>query len=76
MSSTYRRDHILSVKNDEFERLSDAGRAIVNNGASFFEGMADADSTPAPSSGERTALRRAMARFVIDSGIASARGWV
>lgn len=76
MSSTYRRDHILSVRNDEYERLSDAGRAVINNAASFFEGLADTDDTPTPSSGERVALRRAMARFVIDSGIASARGWV
>lgn len=76
MSSDYRRDHILTVKNDEFERLSEAGRSVINNAAAFFEGQADTDDTPEPSSGERIALKRAMARFVIDSGIASARGWV
>ncbi len=76
MTSAYRRDHIKSVKNDEFEALSDAGRAAVINGSAFFEGIVDTDGTPMVSNGERTALRRAMARFVIDSGIASARGWV
>lgn len=76
MTSTYRRDHIRSVKNDEFERISEAGRTIINNSAAFFEGQVNTDDTPVPSSGERTALKRAMARFVIDSGIASARGWV
>lgn len=76
MTSTYRRDHIKSVKNDEFERLADEGQNIIINSASFFEGQADTDTTPTPSAGERLALKRAMARFVIDSGIASARGWV
>ena len=76
MTSSYRRDHILDVKNDEYERLSDAGRTIINNAAAFFEGQADTADTPTPSAGERLALKRAMARFVIDSGIASARGWV
>lgn len=76
MSSNYRRDHIKSVRNDEFERLSQAGRDVINNAAAFFEGQADTDDTPVPSAGERIALKRAMARFVIDSGIASVRGWV
>lgn len=76
MTSSYRRDHILSVRNDEFERLSSAGQDIIINAAAFFEGQADTDDTPEPSAGERVALKRAMARFVIDSGIASARGWV
>jgi hypothetical protein len=76
MTSTYRRDHITSVRNDEFERISEAGRTIIINAAAFFEGQVDTDDTPVPSSGERIALKRAMARFVIDSGIASARGWV
>lgn len=76
MTSMYRRDHIKSVRNDEFERLSLEGRTIIINAAAFFEGQADTDDTPVPSAGERIALKRAMARFVIDSGIASARGWV
>lgn len=76
MTSSYRRDHEPMPTWDEFERLSDAGRTIINNAAAFFEGQADTDGTPAPSDGERRALKRAMARFVIDSGIASVRGWV
>lgn len=76
MTSTYRRDHILSVKNDEFERLSEEGRELIINASAFFEGQANTDDTPIPSEGERKALKRAMARFVIDSGIASVRGWV
>jgi len=76
MTSSYRRDHEPSPRNDEFERLAEGGRAIITNAAAFFEGQVDTDDTPAPSEGERRALKRAMARFVIDSGIASARGWV
>jgi hypothetical protein len=76
MTSTYRRDHEPFPRNDEFERISDAGRTIIINAASFFEGQVDTDDTPVPSEGERRALKRAMARFVIDSGIASARGGV
>lgn len=76
MTSYYRRDHEPFPTNDEFERLSDAGQTIIINSAAFFEGQADTDDTPTPSEGERRALKRAMARFVIDSGIASARGWV
>ena len=76
MTSYYRRDHEPFPLNDEYERLSSAGRTIINNSAAFFEGQADTDDTPVPSEGERRALKRAMARFVIDSGIASQRGWV
>jgi hypothetical protein len=76
MTSTYRRDHEPFPRNDEYERVSEAGRTIINNAAAFFEGQVDTDDTPVPSEGERLALKRAMARFVIDSGIASARGWV
>lgn len=76
MTSAYRRDHITSATNDEFERLAEAGRTIIINAAAFFEGQVDEEGTPTPSAGERLALKRAMARFVIDSGIASARGWL
>ena len=64
------------MPNDPLERLNTDGQALVRNGAAFFEGMADDETTPQPSEGERLALRRAMARFLIDSGIASARGYV
>lgn len=76
MTSTYRRDHEPFPTNDEYERLAQAGRTIIDNASAFFEGQADTDDTPVPSESERRALKRAMARFVIDSGIASARGWV
>ena len=75
MTSRYRRDHIKSVKNDEFEALSPEARAIIVEHATAYEAEVDT-VTPVVSSGERTALRRALARFVIDSGIASARGWI
>lgn len=75
MTSAYRRDHITSVRNDEFEALSLDARSIIIVAASSFEAMI-ATEGEAPSEGERTALRRAMARFIIDSGIASARDWI
>ena len=76
VTSAYRREHIKSVKNDEFEALDPVAQGIINNSAAFYEGAVDTDDTPTPSSGERTALKRAMARFIIDSGIADARGWI
>lgn len=76
MTSDYRRDHEPFPRYDEFERINDTGRAFIINAAAFFEGQVDTDDTPEPSEGERLALKRAMARFVIDSGIASSRGWV
>ena len=78
MTSCYTRDHLAGGKfADEFaDMLPPEAQAIITNSAAFFEGQVDTDDTPAPSEGERLALKRAMARFVIDSGIASARGWV
>jgi hypothetical protein len=75
MAAPYRRDK-GHMPNDPFERLSPAGQAIVRNGAKFFEGMVDEPGDPTPSEGERLALKRAMARFLIDSGLASSRGYV
>lgn len=75
MTSAYRREHITSVRNDEFEALSLAARSLIIAAANSFEASVDA-TDESPSEGERTALRRAMARFVIDSGIASARDWI
>lgn len=74
MRSALRREK-RSMPNDPFERLSAEGQALIRNGANFFEGMAEVPGV-SPSEGERLALRRAMARFLIDSGIASARGYV
>jgi len=64
------------MPNDPFERLNPAGRSQVRNAAAMFEGRVDTPDTPAPSEGERLALLRALARFLIDSGLASARGYV
>ncbi len=77
MSSHYHRDH-RAARNDEFLRLNTEGRAVIRNAAAFYEGQAMEGLTDdkEPSEGERLALRRAMARFMIDSGIASARGFV
>lgn len=88
MTSCYIRDHKANGRYaDEFaDMLSAEGRSEIINGANFFEGIVytpeieyDAVTNPTGvriSEGERLALKRAMARFVIDSGIASARGWV
>lgn len=76
MPANYGREKRASVPNDPFERLSPEGQALVRNGASFFEGMVDQPGDPTPSEGERLALKRAMARFLIDSGLASSRGYV
>jgi len=76
MTSAYRRDHLKSVRNDELTALAGEARDIIEAAATAFETVVDTVSTLTPSSGERLALRRAMARFVIDSGIASARGWL
>lgn len=76
MTSTYRRDHEPFPRNDEFERLADAAQTIIINASAFFLGQVDTDDTPVPDEGEERALKRAMARYLIDSGIASARGWV
>lgn len=73
MTSAYRRDHIKSVKNDEFERLSAPVRAVIVAQCSAFEALYP---TPVASTGEMLALRRAMARFLIDSGKASLVGAV
>lgn len=71
MSSTYRRDHIKSVRNDEFERLDAPARADIVAAVTAFEGLYPA---PVASEAEKTALRRALARFLIDSGKASLAG--
>lgn len=64
------------MPNDPFERINATGQAFIRAGANYFEAIADEPGDPTPSEGERLALRRAMARFLIDSGIASARGFV
>jgi hypothetical protein len=65
MTSAYRRDHIRSVTNDEFERLPAQARADI---VALSDNLAAIYPTPVATSGEVKALRRAMARFLIDSG--------
>jgi len=74
MTSAYRRDHIHSVRNDEFERLGEVSRARIVAMVGELEALYPAG--PAVSSGERKALQRAAARFLIDSGKAQAAGEV
>lgn len=103
MTSSYRRDHIKTVRNDELAALTQPARDLIEIAATSFEGDvaeilplltinnkpltintkdlvlnedADGAEVPLPSSGEKLAMRRAMARLLIDSGIASARGWL
>lgn len=71
MTSTYRRDHIRSVKNDEFDRLDVSTREDIT---AAVASLAALYPTPAASSGEVRALQRAMARYLIDSGKASTAG--
>jgi len=71
MTSAYRRDHITDPANDEFERLTSAARLDIVAAITAFNSLYP---TPSPSSGERRALERAFARFLIDSGKASASG--
>lgn len=76
MTSQYRREHLPNVRNDELTVLATQARDFIESAASSFEAVVDNVDAITPSSGERLALRRAMARFIIDSGIASARGWI
>ncbi len=71
MTSAYRRDHILTLRNDEFERLPASARATVVSQSNALEALYP---TPAATAAELTALRRAMARFLIDSGKISLSG--
>jgi hypothetical protein len=73
MTSDYRRDHILDVKNDEYERLGTAARGHINNVVAILEGFYE---EPPASAGETKALKRACARYLIDSGKASLAGEV
>lgn len=76
MTSAYRRDHIKGVRNDEFEALDEEARMAIIVASDLFAATVATVDTPLPSAGEKLALRRAMARFLIDSGIAGVRGWI
>lgn len=71
MTSAYRRDHITSPSNDEFEALNATARADIAAAITSFAALYPA---PTASSGETRALERAFARYLIDSGKASQAG--
>jgi hypothetical protein len=71
MTSTYRRDHASKAFNDEFLMLTAPARANIVSAVTTFEALYP---LPVASSSEKTALNRAFARFLIDSGKASLAG--
>ncbi len=71
MTSTYRREHEPFPRNDEFERLGAGARANITAAVTSFEALYP---LPAASAGEVLAAKRALARFLIDSGKASLAG--
>ncbi len=71
MTSAYRREHITDASNDEFERLTTSAR---NNITAAITAFAALYPLPVASNGERRALERAFARYLIDSGKASTAG--
>lgn len=71
MTSAYRRDHLTSIASDELDALNDAARADIVAATTAFEAQYP---LPVASGGETTALRRAFARYLIDSGKASQAG--
>lgn len=73
MTSAYRRDHEPFLTNDEFERLAVGGRNDITAAVTTFEALYP---TPVANANEKRALRRAFARFLIDSGKASTAGLV
>jgi len=73
MTSDYRRDHDLTVKNDEFDRLAGSARANIIVAVENFSAHYP---LPVASAGETLALKRAFARYLIDSGKASVAGVV
>lgn len=71
MTSAYRRDHITNVSNDEFDALNLAARMDITGRIAALDLLYP---LPAASNGERRALERAFARYLIDSGKASTSG--
>lgn len=58
--------------NDPYERVTSPAQTIINTSLTAFETLLG----EAANENERMALRRAFARYIIDSGIASERGWL
>lgn len=73
--SAYRREHQGKVPgNDELLMLTEPAIGEINSAYNYF--VASIGSATTASAGETLALKRAMARFLIDSGIASTEGWI
>lgn len=73
MTSAYRRDHEPFPRNDEFERIAASGRTAITAAVVAFAALYP---TPPAAEGETRALKRAFARYLIDSGKASQAGLV
>ena len=73
MTSAYRRDHIAKPSNDEFMRLASSARLNITAAIDAFAALYP---LPVASNGEKLALQRAFARYLIDSGKASQAGVV
>ena len=71
MTSFYRRDHEADLANDEFEALTTPARSNITASITAFQALYP---LPVASNGERRALERAFARYLIDSGKASTAG--
>lgn len=71
MTSDYRRDHLTDVANDELDALTSPAVANIVAAVTAFAALYP---TPVASAGETTALKRAFARYLIDSGKASTAG--
>jgi hypothetical protein len=72
MTSTYRRDHQGTVKNDEWNLIDATAQARIVAAYNTLIALYPLGTTP--SSGERMAFLRAGARLLIDSGKADANG--
>lgn len=73
MTSEYRRDHEPFPGNDEYERLNPNARLRIRMAMSTLNGFF---GEPEASESETRAAHRALARYLIDSGKASAAGEV
>ena len=70
MTSTYRREHLTDPINNEWDALTTAARLNVTASINAFAALYPLGT--AASSGEVRALEKAYARYLIDSGKASA----
>lgn len=71
MTSDYRRDHLTDVASDELDALTASAIANIVSAVNSFQALYP---LPVASTGETIALKRAFARYLIDSGKASTAG--